>query len=181
MLPLVLPVLSAEISGLIRLRRAGESGAQCTVVQCCVHGPRIRMSATTNVLAETGPDAAAQDGVDRRRPPRRTHVGLDLGERISAVEGRRGPGRAGPRAATVHAPTSVTAPARAQHPSDELARPPTRLHGCFAHTVFLVMSPKQSRELRHMALRRHRWTPTRDGTSAYRLRWTRDGIPRHVT
>ena len=45
MLPLVWPVLSAEISGLVRLRRAGESGAQCTVVQCCVHGPP--MSATT--------------------------------------------------------------------------------------------------------------------------------------
>jgi hypothetical protein len=62
--------------------------------QWCSVACTVRVCPRQRTTAETGPDAAAQDGVDRRRPPRRTHVGLDLGERISAVEGRRGPGGA---------------------------------------------------------------------------------------
>lgn len=112
--------------------------------QWCSVACTVRVCPRQRTTAETGPDAAAQDGVDRRRPPRRTHVGLDLGERISAVEGRRGPGRPrGRERHTVH----VRAPAPLNIGRGSPAPPP----GCMlcTHSVFSYVSKTVTRTPAH--------------------------------
>jgi hypothetical protein len=117
--------------------------------QWCSVACTVRVCPRQRTTAETGPDAAAQDGVDRRRPPRRTHVGLDLGERISAVEGRRGPGRAGPRASRPSASPPTPAPSHFQRPigPNSPAPPP----GCMlcTHSVFSYVSKTVTRTPAH--------------------------------
>lgn len=122
----------------------------CSVVRCCSVACTVSVCPRQRTTAETGPDAAAQDGVDRRRPPRRTHVGLDLGERISAVEGRRGPGRAQGRERHLRQASRPHGPSQAftRHRTERSPAPPPGCMLC-THSVFSYVSKTVTRTPAH--------------------------------
>lgn len=122
----------------------------CSVVRCCSVACTVSVCPRQRTTAETGPDAAAQDGVDRRRPPRRTHVGLDLGERTKRGGRPQGSGArvAASRVHLRHGPRP--GPRSTSFGRRELARPPHPVAWLLCtHSVFSYVSKTVTRTPAH--------------------------------